>query len=142
MILIDTRVVSELMRLEPDPRVLDWFGSYPASQLYLSAIGEAALRRGAAVLPEGRRRERLIEAIDAVVTDDFGGRILPFDSAAARAFAILTADRQRAGRPMIFADALIAATARANGAAIATRNIVDFEGCEVALINPWDAQGA
>jgi toxin FitB len=139
MILVDTNVVSELMRPEPDPQVLDWFGSLPASQLYLSAVGEAELRRGAAILPEGRRRDLLIAAIDAVVTEDFAGRILTFDSSAARAFAILTADRQRAGRPMSFADALIAATARANGAALATRNILDFEGCDVALINPWDS---
>ena len=83
MILIDTNVISELMRPRPDPVVLDWFGQQTPTDLHLSAVGEAELRRGAAILPEGRRRERLIAAIDAMVSEDFAGRVLPFDSAAA-----------------------------------------------------------
>jgi len=137
MILIDTNVISELMRLHPAPAVMEWFGRQQAGALHLSAVGEAELRRGAAILPEGRRRDRLIAEIDAMVAEDFAGRVLPFDSAAAQAFAAIFADRRAAGRPISFPDCQIAATARAYGAAMATRNVADFEGCGVGLVNPW-----
>lgn len=138
MILIDTNVVSELMRPVPAPAVLDWFGVEDPSALHLSAVSEAELRRGVAVLPEGRRRDALRAAIDAMVAEDFAGRVLPFDSAAAAAFALVFAKRQAAGRPISFADCQIAATARAHGAAVATRNARDFEGCKIDVLNPWD----
>lgn len=98
MILIDTNVISELMRANPALAVLDWFGRQEASTLHLSAVGEAELRRGAAILPEGKRRDRLIAEIDAMVEEDFAGRVLPFDSEAAVAFAAIFADRRVAGR--------------------------------------------
>ena len=98
MILIDTNVVSELMRSMPAPAVLDWFGRQDAAGLHLSAVGEAELRRGALILPAGRRRDRLIAEINALVWDDFGHRVLPFDSAAAQEFAAIFADRRAAGR--------------------------------------------
>jgi predicted nucleic acid-binding protein len=111
MILLDTNVVSELMRPAPSEAVLAWFAAQEAHDLYLSAIGEAELHRGAAMLPERTRRDQLMAAIDAMIIEDFAGRILPFDSNAA--------------------------TARAQGAAIATRNTADFAGCGIAVIDPW-----
>ena len=137
MILIDTNVVSELMRPDPSTAVMAWFGRQKGTDLHLSAVGEAELRRGAAILPSGRRRDRLVRAIDAVVRDDFAGRVLPFDSDAAVAFAAIALDRRLAGRPISFAECQIAATARAWGATIATRNVDDFEGCGVGVIDPW-----
>lgn len=137
MILIDTNVISELMRPKPASTVLDWFGRQDAAALYFSAVGEAELRRGAVILPEGKRRDRLMSEIDAMVGEDFAGRVLPFDSAAARAFASIFADRRAEGKPISFPDCQIAAIARAHGTAMATRNVADFEGCGVDVIDPW-----
>lgn len=140
MILLDTNVVSELMRPAPSEAVLAWFAAQDAADLYLSAIGEAELRRGAAMLPAGKRRAQLMAAIDAMIAEDFAGRILPFDSAAAQAFVLVFLERRAAGHPISFADGQIAATARARGAAIATRNTADFAGCGIAVIDPWAHQ--
>ncbi|MFO0181808.1 MAG: type II toxin-antitoxin system VapC family toxin [Alphaproteobacteria bacterium] len=140
MILLDTHVVSELMRPAPSEAVLAWFAAQDAADLYLSAIGEAELRRGAAMLPDGKRRDQLMATIDAMITEDFAGRILPFDSNAAQAFVLVFLERRAAGRPISFADGQIAATARAQGAAIATRNTADFAGCGLAVIDPWAHQ--
>ena len=140
MILLDTNVVSELMRPEPDQAVLRWFANQASIDLYLSAIAEAELSRGAAMLPAGKRRDQLMAAIDAMIAEDFAGRILPFDSAAAQAFVLVFLERRAAGRPISFADCQIAATARAQGAAIATRNTADFAGCGIAVIDPWAHQ--
>ena len=137
MILIDTNVVSELMRPTPAPAVLDWFARQEAAQLFLNAVSEAELRAGAAYLPAGGRRERLTAAIDAMVTEDFGGRILPFDSAGAKSYAVVAAARRAAGQPIAEADCQIAAIALAHGAAVATRNVTDFLGCGVEVIDPW-----
>lgn len=141
MILIDTNVISELMRPKPAPQVLAWFGSKDSSALCLSAVGETELRRGAMILPEGRRRDSLLSEIEAMIMEDFAGRVLPFDSAAAVAFAGIFVDRRNAGRPISFPDCQIAATARAHGAAVATRNVADFEGCGVKVVDPWTQPG-
>ena len=138
MIVIDTNVVSELMRAAPNQAVLDWFGHRAASDLHISAVTEAELRRGIAILPEGRRRDTLADAINAMVTEDFADRVLAFDGPAAVAFAAIFAERRAIGRPISFPDCQIAATARARGAAVATRNIGDFEGCGIDVVNPWD----
>ena len=138
MILIDTNVVSELMRPTPARAVLDWFGAQDPSALHLSAVSEAELRRGIAILPEGRRRDALRAAVDAMVAEDFAGRVLPFDGAAAIAFAAVFAERQTVGQPISFPDCQIAATARAHSARVATRNVADFGGCGVEVANPWN----
>ena len=140
MILLDTNVVSELMRPAPAGAVLAWFAAQEAHDLYLSAIGEAELRRGAAMLPAGKRRDQLMTTIDAMIAEEFAGCILPFDSNAAQAFVLVFLERRAAGRPISFADCQIAATARAQGAAIATRNTADFAGCGIAVIDPWAHQ--
>lgn len=140
MILLDTNVISELMRTEPAQIVLDWFGQHDACDLFISAVTEAELRTGVAILPEGQRRDRLQAAIDAMIDQDFQGRVLPFDSLAAKAYAEIAAQRRAAGRPIAEADCQIAAIARATDAPIATRNVKDFDGCGVRVINPWNAE--
>ena len=138
MILLDTNVVSELMQPAPSGEVLDWFGRQAAGELHLSAVSEAELKRGVAILPAGRRRDALAAAIDAMIAEDFAERVLPFDSAAAAAFASVFAERRAAGRPISHPDCQIAAIARSRGAAIATRNAGDFAGCGIAVIDPRD----
>ena len=140
MILLDTNVISELMRSEPAQTVLDWFGKHDAADLFISAITEAELRTGVAILADGQRRDRLQLAIDAMIDQDFQGRVLPFDSRAAKAYAEIAAQRRAAGRPIAEADCQIAAIARAIDASIATRNVKDFDGCGVRVINPWNAE--
>lgn len=140
MILLDTNVVSELMRAEPAQIVLDWFGQHDASDLFISAVTEAELRTGVAILPEGQRRDRLKLAVDAMIDQDFHARIIPFDSPAAKAYAEIAARRRAAGRPIAEADCQIAAIASATNAVVATRNVKDFDGCGVRVINPWNDQ--
>ena len=140
MILLDTNVISELMRTEPARIVLDWFGQHDAAELFISAVTEAELRTGVAILPEGQRRDRLQLALDAMIDQDFQTHVLPFDSPAAKAYADIAAGRRAAGRPIAEADCQIAAIARAMGAPVATRNVKDFDGCGIRLINPWNDQ--
>ena len=140
MFLIDTNVISELMRATPAPSVLSWFSTQDPSTLYLSAVTEAELRTGIAILPAGQRREALRVALDATVGEDFEGRVLPFDTDAAKTYAEIAAGRRSAGRPISDADCQIASIARAAGAIVATQNLRNFEGCGVDLVNPWGSQ--
>ena len=138
MILLDTNVVSEMMRPNPDANVTNWTSQQPLSSLYFSTIGEAELRYGAEILPPGQRRERLLTEIEQMLREDFGGRILPFDSYAARVYALIAAARRATGNPISHADCQIAAVARSVGASVATRDVAGFEGCGIEVINPWD----
>ena len=137
MIVLDTNVVSELLRPAPSRQVEAWLSAQDGAQVYFTAVGEAELRHGVAVLPEGRRRTALTKAIEDILGEDFRGRILPFDSAAAKAYAAIAAERRAAGRPISQFDCQIAAIARANAAAVATRNTSDFEACGIPLMDPW-----
>ena len=137
MILLDTNILSELMRPAPDPAVEQWLAAQPDASVFISAITEAELRYGAALLPNGRRRAALTAEIEGMLEKDFGGRILPFDSLAGQAFANLASERWRMGKPISQADAQIAAVARSRGASLATRNVPDFEGCGIEVVNPW-----
>ena len=137
MIVVDTNVLSELTRLTPAPAVMAWFSAQDSAALYLTAVSEAELRTGVAILPAGQRRDRLATEVDAMIQQDFAGRVLPFDSAAARTYAAIVASRRSAGRPIMDADCQIAAIARARGAAVATRNTRDFELCGIAVVDPW-----
>jgi predicted nucleic acid-binding protein len=137
VILLDTNILSELMRRLPEPAVETWIGAQPATAMFISAITEAELRYGLALLPNGHRRQRLLAQLEAMLSEDFAGRILPFDSAAAGAYASIAAARRLAGRPISQADAQIAATAASRGAAIATRNVSDFAECGIAVLDPW-----
>ena len=138
MIILDTNVVSELMKAAPAERVLGWIAAQPASALYTTSITQAEILHGLALLPTGKRRNALESAAEAMLREDFAGRILPFGSDAAHAYARIAADRRRAGRPISHFDAQIAAIARSAGAAIATRNVTDYDRCGVKILNPWD----
>jgi predicted nucleic acid-binding protein len=139
MIVLDTNVISELMRPKPDPAVVAWIATHPSETLYTTSINKAELLYGIVALPDGRRRTALVTAADAMFTEDLGDRVLPFDAAAADRYAEIIASRRRSGRPIEAFDALIAATALAAGADIATRDVAGFEGLGVSLINPWIA---
>ena len=138
-VLLDTNVVSELMRKTPDPAVAMWAAGQPLNSLFFSAVGEAELRYGAAVLPTGQRRETLVSAIERMLGEAFENRVLPFDSGAARAYADIAAMRRSAGRPVAPADCQIAAIARSRRMAIATRNVQDFEDADIEVVDPWAA---
>ena len=137
MIVLDTNVVSELMLPSPVAGVIDWVARHAAQSLYLSTISEAELRYGVEILPTGQRRERLLAEIEGMLREDFAGRILPFDSYAAQAYAVIGAARRAAGHPINHADCQIAAIARSLGASVATRDVSDFEGCGIDVIDPW-----
>lgn len=137
MIVLDTNVVSELLRPTPDARVEAWLSEQDGATVYFTAVGEAELLHGVSILPAGRRRTSLAKAIETILDEDFRGRILRFDRAAARAYAAIAAARRTSGRPISQFDCQIAAIARANEATVATRNTGDFGGCGIELIDPW-----
>ena len=138
MLVIDTHVASELMRPVPTPRVAAWIAERDAAGMYLTAVSEAELRFGVAILPAGKRRDALDAAMRRWLDLAFASRILPFDSAAARAYAEIAADRRQAGRPIGGADCQIAAISRLHGAVLATRNVRDFQGTGVEVVDPWE----
>ena len=137
MIVLDTNVLSELMRAEPDARVLAWVAAQPRALLRTTHINQAEILYGIAALPEGRRRAALAVAAEAIFAEDFAGRILPFGAAATARYADIVLARRRAGNPIDGFDALIAATALAADASVATRDTGGFAGCGLSLINPW-----
>lgn len=137
MIVLDTNVVSELMLDSPNPYVIDWVDGIPALDLFITAVTEAEIRTGIAVLPEGARRRNLAEAAERTLGLLFVRRILPFDSDAARAYADIAAARRAAGRPISQPDCQIAAIALSRGMAVATRNVRDFANTGVEAIDPW-----
>jgi len=137
--LLDTNVLSELLRPRPDGAVLAWFAQQPANSLYVSAVTQAEMLLGAQLLPAGKRRTQLERALDAMFTEDFGERVLSFDVAAAAAYAKVVVTRRRVGRPISQFDAQIAAIALSHRASLATRNIADFEDCGLMLSNPWSS---
>jgi hypothetical protein len=139
MFLLDTNVLSELMRPQPAQPVADWVAGQALEALCTAAPCQAEILAGIAVLPEGRRRADLTVAADGMFADDFAGRVLPFDDQAATAYAALFAARKRAGRAASTIDLMVAAIARSQGATIVTRNVADFSGCGVDVIDPWQA---
>lgn len=136
--LLDTNVLSELLRAKPDPAVLAWFAAQPADSLFVSAVTQAEMLHGARLLPAGKRRRQLEQSLEAMFNEDFAARVLPFDASAADQYATLAAERRRAGRPISQFDAQIAAIASSHRMALATRNVSDFEGCGLTLTNPWE----
>jgi predicted nucleic acid-binding protein len=139
VIVLDTNVISELMRTEPDARVLAWVAAQPRALLCTTHVNQAEILYGIAALPEGRRRATLAVAAEAIFAEDFADRILPFGAAAAARYADIVLARRRAGNPIEGFDALIAAIALAAGAGVATRDIGGFAGCGLSLIDPWTA---
>jgi toxin FitB len=139
VIVLDTNVVSEAMRPAPSDAVLRWMAAQPSAGLFTTTVTQAEILFGLALLPDGRRRNDLLVAAERMFAEDFAGRVLPFDTAAALAFAPIAAGRRRMGRPTGAFDAQIAAIARSRGASLATRNVADFLDCGLSIINPWDA---
>ncbi len=137
MIVLDTNVISELARQVPDPGVLSWLDSLEVSEVGTTAVTAAELQHGVARLPDGHRRRELSAVIQGILTEDFHGRVLPFDERASVRYADVVTGRERTGRPIGVADAQIAAICRDSGAILATRNTADFEETGIELINPW-----
>lgn len=136
MIILDTNVISELMRREPHPGVVAWLDSIPRSDIWTTTITIGELAAGIALLPSGARRTRLEHAVQRML-HEFTGRILSFTPGTALRYGAVVGTRARAGRPISIADAQIAATALEASAIIATRNVKDFEGTGVAILDPW-----
>ncbi len=137
MIILDTNVVSEPLTPSPEPAVLDWLDRQAPETLYLTTVNLAELLAGIEALPQGRRRSELQQALTAQMMPLFEGRILVFDKKAAEAFARINASAQAVGNQISFADGAIAAIASAQGFLLATRNVRDFKGTGIELLNPW-----
>ncbi|GII80279.1 ribonuclease VapC [Sphaerisporangium rufum] len=138
MIVFDTNVISELMRSQPSAAVVDWVRSQPGRELYTTSVTLAEVTFGIERLPDGNRKQLLKTVADEVFAT-FEEQVLPFDAAAARPYAVVVTERERAGLPIDGFDAQIAAICRTHGAALATRNIKDFHGTGVEVIDPWHA---
>jgi len=137
MIVLDTNVAAELMRASPDRRVQAWLDAQFAGELFLTAISVAEILWGIARLPEGKRKQQMQDTTEAMLKEDFQGRLLAFDAQSAAHYAQTILRRQSLGRPISMADAQIAAICLQHGAVLATRNIKDFESLELDLFNPW-----
>ena len=134
---LDTNVVSELMRPAPNAAVLAWLNNQTADTLWLNSVVVSELLYGIARLPDGKRRAQMAQNVQSMLDEDFSGRVLSFDLEAAVVYADLVAMRERQGLPMNVADAQIAAICLAHGATLATRNTKHFEGLGLTLMNPW-----
>jgi toxin FitB len=139
VIILDTNVLSELMRSAPEALVTNWVATQSAANLFLTTITQAEILHGVLLLPQGRRRDAIKAAADAMFEEDFAGRILPFGSHAAHAYAEIAVGRRQTGRPISQFDAQIAAIARSAGAGVATRNVADFASCGIKVIDPWQS---
>jgi len=139
VIVLDTNVLSALMRTNPDAVVIEWLDMQPADSVWLTSVTVFEARFGLALLPKGRRRSGLERAFDRVLTEDLANRVLVLDAMAAEAAAQVAADRQRAGRAVDLRDTLTAGIAQARRATIATRNTGPFEGLDVPVVDPWNS---
>jgi hypothetical protein len=139
VILLDTNVVSEAMRIVPDPGVLRWLNESETSDLYLSTITIAEVSYGLQILPEGRRRDAISERFEQFVKRGFSHRVLSFDEPAAIVYGEIMARTRKIGRPMSVPDGQIAAIAKTHNLVVATRNTEDFEPTGMELVNPWGA---
>jgi predicted nucleic acid-binding protein len=139
VIILDTNVLSAVMRTAPDAPVVAWLDRQPAESVWITSITLFEARLGLALLPQGRRRRALEAALDRVLEDDLENRVLDFDAAAATSAASLAADRQRAGRPADMRDTQIAGIALARHATLATRNVRHFADLKIPVVDPWTA---
>ena len=139
MILVDTNVLSELMRPTPDKRVLDWMDGLQSGDIGLTAISVAEVLYGIGSLPEGNKKHRLLDAATTMFDEYFTGRIFAFDQLAAVEYAAIVLQRERTGSPISMPDAQIAAICRVSIAGLATRNTKDFDNTGLVRINPWQA---
>ena len=137
MIILDTNVLSALMRAKPDAEVTGWLDRQPAQSVWITTITVFEARFGIVLLAPSRRRQEIEKAFTKVLREDLEGRVLDFDEASAERAAALAAERQRAGRPVDFRDTQIAGIALARHGTLATRNTQHFEDLSVPVINPW-----
>ena len=137
MIILDTNLISEFMNVQPNSNVVRWLSKQRSNHVFLTSITLAELRYGVAILPEGKRKIHLNEAIEGLIHEDFANRILSFDSQATKCYADIGVKRKRLGKPMSQFDCQIAAIAKSRSAILATRNIKDFEACDLTLVNPF-----
>ena len=137
MILIDTNIISEIMKPVPDPIVMEWIDQQEIVQLFVSAITIAEISYGINALPKGRRPRDLENAFNKAIQEGFIGRILPFDESAAHLYGIIMSTKKKLGTPLGVPDGQIAAIARVHSASVATRNVRDFASCGLTLINPF-----
>lgn len=141
MILLDTNVVSEMMRNDPEPRVIQWIDALEESHVWISAVTIAEIRLGIGLLPDGKRKTLLGDLAEQMFLEDFMNQCLPFDCEAAREYSQIVASRQRQGRPISVEDAQIAAIARVGSLTLSTRNVKDFYGIDgLNIVNPWNYQ--
>jgi predicted nucleic acid-binding protein len=139
MWIVDTNVLSELMRVTPEPAVIAWLDAQAPESIWTTSITVFELKFGVALLADGRRKQALRDALDALLHDDLAGRVLDFDSAAAAEAAALAARRQQAGRGVDMRDTQIAAIALARKAGIVTRNLRHFDDLAIEVVDPWSA---
>ena len=137
MIVLDTNVISELMRREPDPRVMAWVAEQPMAGVFTTTLTQAEIFYGLALLPAGRRRDDLLAAARPMFDVDLAGRVLPLDTEATSAYPAIAAGRKQDGKPISQIDAQIAAIVRSRGARLATRNVRDFADCGITVVDPW-----
>lgn len=137
MILLDTNVVSEVMKPAPSGLVISWLNETPTADLFISSISMAELWYGLRALPDGQRREALASRLEQFIAQGFNQRTLDFDARAAQVYGEVMADRRRTGKPMSILDGQIAAIAKVHYVALATRNVRDFDGCGIEVVNPW-----
>ena len=139
MIVLDTNVLSEILRPKPDPMVFEWLSAQANTSVFTTAITQAEMMFGVALLESEKRRDELTVAVDQIFTQDLEGKVLPFDHLAARVYATIAIERRRAASPISQSDAQIAAIVRCHGAKLATRNVRDFQGCGIEVLNPWSS---
>ena len=137
MIILDTNVISELMRIKGDKNVKQWVASQPQELLYTTSVTQAEILYGIAILPDGKKLSQLSEKAHLMFSIDFANRILNFDSTAAYCYAKIVAHRRKLGTPISQFDAQIAAICLSHQATIATRNVDDFVDCQITIFNPW-----
>lgn len=141
MYVLDTNVISEIMRESPDAAVVAWLRACPVEAMFTTTICQSEILYGVRRLPESHRRYRLTAAAEAMFTESFADRILPFDAAAASANADIRIARERAGSPVAQEDGMIAAIAKVAGATVLTRDVAGFAGCGVPVVSPWSEDG-
>jgi hypothetical protein len=139
VLILDTNVISEILRPEPNERVVTWFESQPRHQIFTTAVTQAEILYGIAILPKGSRRQKLLQVAHLIFEEDLEGHVLPFNCDAADEYADIGAARKSSGSPISQLDAMIAAIARLHGSKLATRNVSDFDDCGIDLINPWES---
>lgn len=142
MFLLDTNAVSEWLKPQPDPGWMAWSALQSPGSLWLSAVSVAELWQGVECMPAGAKQRQLATALADLLGAVFDTRVLAFDAPAAVTLGKLVAERRRAGRPLGWADAQIAAIALTRGLPLVTRNVDDFDGCGLVLVNPWTGRPA